>query len=308
MCHRYLVSLILFSTLALADGQGHPQAKSPDKTAHTNEQGTQNTPPPVQSSAPPPAAKAGEEQNRPDQKPHPWLTHGEWVMAGLTFIYVLLTGFYAWTSHKTLTAIEGQAEQATREAVARDEQFAKQLRVAEDAAKTASLNAQAFINAERPWVMIQIKETPEDKDIAAYLSSLRSFQLNMFNFGKTPAHVLNCRVRFDVCENPDATLPLPPDYGTGEWERKFLAPRDSLLVTKTFEPSRMKLEISAKSVDKEGRIKNGELIVYGLIEYSDGVSSTVYRTPFCFRHEKMALSTMGGHLFRCGPRVYNEYN
>jgi hypothetical protein len=43
------------------------------------------------------------------QNPQAWMSHSEWVMGILTFIYVCATLFYVFTSHKTLKAIDRQA-------------------------------------------------------------------------------------------------------------------------------------------------------------------------------------------------------
>src|SRR5580704_8606623 len=88
------------------------------------------------------------------QGSQPFLTHGEWIMGTLTAIYVGITGFYAWVSHKTLRAIERQAKDQA-------DAGAEQMRLAHGAAdaaqKSASaalLNAQALISAERPWIIV----------------------------------------------------------------------------------------------------------------------------------------------------------
>jgi len=115
--------------------------------------------------------------------PTPWLTHGEWVMSVLTLIYVAFTGVYVVISRKTLKEIEKQAERAEVESVARDKQFAEQLKVSRDAASAASLNAQAVIEAERARV-----------DILFHRITPALHELRLTNFGKSYAiitkHVL----------------------------------------------------------------------------------------------------------------------
>ena len=237
-----------------------------------------------------------------------WLTHGEWVMSVLTAIYVLLTGFYAWTSHKTLKAIQGQADAAVKDSAARNEQFVKQLKVSSDAAEAARLNAQALINAERPWVMVQINIVQmlmtEDE---GRLHGKYGFQLTMFNYGKTPAHILDCKtLKFDFLENPDNELPLIPQYGASDREQRFLAPNDSLPLGSPFNPHIVKVETVAERAAR-GERTPGDLVAYGMIEYGDGVSEKSYKTAFCYRRDKMSMSSMVGHLVLCGPRIYNEY-
>jgi hypothetical protein len=175
------------------------------------------------------------------------------------------------------------------------------------AADAALKNAQAIINSERPWVMIQIKESLRDDSVGAF-KSLRSFQLSIFNYGQTPAHITRCLgPTIEFYQNPDEQLPTPPDYGTSEWSRRFLAPNDSLSIGDPIAPSDTKMKEIITGAFRGEQTGRGDLVAYGLIEYSDGISEKPYRTAFCYRHEQGALSSMGGHLVLCGPTVYNEY-
>jgi hypothetical protein len=178
----------------------------------------------------------------------------------------------------------------------------------QSAANAANLNAQALINAERPWVMIQIKQEdfPQGEEPSSGLFGKRGFQFQMFNYGKSPAHILDCRnLKFDVVPDPDSNLRIPPEYGPSEWNRTFLPPKDSLPVGALFHPSDQDFRIAIDRAQKGERTK-GEDVVYGLIEYGDGISRERYRTAFCFRYERSHLEPIG-RLIRCGPAVYNEY-
>ena len=179
---------------------------------------------------------------------------------------------------------------------------------ANQAATAALLNAQAIINSERAWVMVQVNkekvETGLDQNVGLFGWS--GFQFIMFNYGKTPAHILDCReLTFDFLERPDSDLQIPPQYGESNRTKKFLAPRDSSLLGSPFKPSTTRLQTVEKRA-AIGEHTKGDFVVYGLIEYSDGVSQEVRRTAFCYRHDKNTLSE-GGNLVPCGPPVYNEY-
>lgn len=173
-------------------------------------------------------------------------------------------------------------------------------------ADAANKNAQALINTERPWVMIQIKEEDVSHDRVGMFSK-RSFQMTIFNYGKTPAHITDCRgptIKF--LEAPDKDLPSTPDYAASAWNKRFLAPNDSIPIGNPIYPADIKMGTVINAALDGQRVK-GDLVVYGLIEYNDGVSERGYRTAFCYRYEKMPLSSMGGHLLSCGPNAYNEY-
>lgn len=176
-------------------------------------------------------------------------------------------------------------------------------------ANAALLNAQALINSERPWVMIQVKEVPIEgtEYYHGKLFGNNGFQLIIFNYGKTPAHILDCKeLKFDVLEHPDEELPVPPRYGASNFIKRFLAPADSLPIGPPFHPHTVRREIVEVSAPK-GEHTQGEIVVYGLIEYSDGVSRNAFRSAFCYRHDH-APASITGNLVPCGPRVYNEYS
>jgi hypothetical protein len=91
-----------------------------------------------------------------------WLTHGEWVMAILTSIYVVLTGCYVWISRNTLTAIREQAKSNA-------EQFSTQLAVLKSAGEqTGELIKQA---AAQATALIQVAQATEKNANAAQASA-----------------------------------------------------------------------------------------------------------------------------------------
>jgi hypothetical protein len=184
--------------------------------------------------------------------------------------------------------------------------------VQRDAARAALLNAQAVINSERAWVKVQAKteRVETDLDSRSGLFGRNGFQLVMYNYGKSPAHILDCKdLKFDFVEQP-RDLPIPPQYGAPDRRKKFLAPNDSLPVGSPFKP----LVVRVKS-DTECRLRgditsgNKKFVAYGLIEYSDGVSTESRRTAFCYMHDPISpTDEESGYLIPVGPDVYNEYS
>ena len=90
------------------------------------------------------------------------------------------------------------------------------------AAEAALLNAQALINAERPWLMIQIdkEDKPRGDDDRAYAV----FYLSVFNYGKTPAHVTRIRTVEYYFLDTDKNPALPLDYGKATDAQYFVGP------------------------------------------------------------------------------------
>jgi hypothetical protein len=199
----------------------------------------------------------------------------------------------------TFVAIWWQAKKTAEATQAMREGIPLQKKTAD----AALLNAQAVINAERPWVMVQVETMPGEN------AAKSLFQLNAFNYGQTPAHIISCKgPKAEYYKVPEQDLPVPPEYGTWEWDKKFLAPRDSFPIRDPINPWDARLQfVTERAMQGVGTPNGLELVIYGLIEYTDGVSEKTYVTAFCYRRERSLLSQMGGSLVPCGPRVYNEY-
>jgi hypothetical protein len=173
-----------------------------------------------------------------------------------------------------------------------------------DAATAASLNAKALINAERPWVMVQVKAKPIPQTAKAI------FELNMFNYGKSPAHIIACFGPFIAFHlSPEKDMQVPPIYGVDSLRDKtFIGPRDSFplgLVDPWSDDTKAMRDAAASRLNANREAL--KLVVYGLIEYTDGISPQTYKTPFCYRHYRHLLSDMEGYLPMCGPPEYNQY-
>jgi hypothetical protein len=173
---------------------------------------------------------------------------------------------------------------------------------AEENAEAARLNAQALINAERPWVMVQTEVLLGDNPAIA------EFKLSAFNYGKSPAHITACNgPKVEVVEL-SRTLPIPPEYGVWEWDNRFLAPKDSIPLRDAVKPWEAYKTALREVIANGGTMpKDSYVIVYGIIEYSDGVSGQVYKTAYCYTLKRNKLSDMGGTLIPIGPPEYNAY-
>lgn len=220
----------------------------------------------------------------------------------LTIVGVVGMGVGVWT----LLAIKDQAE-TLHEHSAELRKLAEAAREnaggAKENAEAARLNAQALINAERPWLMVHIKEIPGENVAKTH------FQLYAFNYGSSPAHVIACNgPSVTWCDEPDKELSVPPDYGVWEWDTRFLAPKDSFPMRDAIEPWSERINFvtprATQGIPTPGK---SQLVIYGLLEYRDGVTDTIHRTAFCYRRKRDNFSEMGGHLVPCGPPIYNEY-
>jgi hypothetical protein len=223
------------------------------------------------------------------------LTHGELVMAVLTAIYVAITGFYAWVSHKTLDAIRKQAKD---QAQSGDEQ----LRISREAAIAAKqsadaalLNAQALITSERPWIVVRLR-TPR--------SGLFSFEA--INYGRTPAEVIAIPATFTI-DTEDNLRKNEPPYPTSILAyHKLLLPMSDLsdhpdfinLYTMDMAPYlNVNDRISQQIADTTLR-----LFVVGRVVYKDVLTRSEHETRFCYWY-----NPAGGGMLLGGPTDWNKY-
>jgi|SRR5579864_1597019 len=141
----------------------------------------------INSAAPDYNPKPEQQESRREFK---WgLTKAEFVMAGLTAVYVALTLSYVIISACTLASLRTQSRIAGIAANA-----------AKNSADAAYLNAQAVINAERPWVSA----------FGIYQGGVFTFMAG--NFGRTPAEVISYSTGTALVDRAE-NLPIPPQYG-----------------------------------------------------------------------------------------------
>ena len=161
-----------------------------------------------------------------------------------------------------------------------------------------------LIHIERPWIMVKVVR---DKDGSDSVGAFRNeFNFMIKNYGKSPAHITNCsELTFDIVKNPDTDLPVPPKYQNREWQKKFLGPTERWDIGRLPDSNKTKAVTRLRRKEETEQLPEGDLIVYGMLEYSDGVSTKTYKTAFCYRHLQKGLP--GGQLEPCGPPIYNEY-
>jgi hypothetical protein len=100
-----------------------------------------------------------------------------------------------------------------------------QTKVARDAAKAAMLNAQAVIDAERPWFVASIERTKPGFDF---------WRVRITNKGRTPGQMWDLFAERIFVDSPES-LPLPPNFSSLTYspDTKFFANGDSFTVRET---------------------------------------------------------------------------
>jgi hypothetical protein len=242
----------------------------PNKTTSSKQPTTNQSQSPVILPAPEKQSGSADDKTKADHDSPPWYAPFKQPDGMLVIVGIITCLVIGWQAIETRKAAQG----------------------AKDSAEAALLNAQALINSERPRVIVQIEETPGEN------AAKTRFRLCGYNHGSSPASVISCKGPIVTwLDDPDSELPPSPDYGTWEWDTFLLLPRHKLP---------LRDEINPWS-DGIPRPPKPQLVIYGLLEYRDGVTDTIHRTAFCYRRKRDKLSDMGGHLVPCGPRTYNEY-
>lgn len=196
------------------------------------------------------------------------------------------------------------------------QRVAEASKAAADAAKasaeTAVKSAQAIINAQRPWIFIEIKASAIAWAAGSPPESI-AFSVKFRNRGSTPAEI----VGFDQhiqCRNSSDDLPTTPTYSlegevfahtrmipTGE---AFEPPGEpSFVPTSFFPPDQWKeIRSSRKRLIYWGRIQYRDLIEDAKTIHEVGRAATIHETCFCY-----FWSPALNEFLICGPLGYNKH-
>lgn len=182
----------------------------------------------------------------------PFLTHGEWVMAILTAVYVIISYF-------VLQAIKREA------------------RIGQQAADAATKSADALMNAERAWLLARtvdvdsrtkeiltgrIREAVRPREQGVTIR----FEYCFTNLGRTPARITRIGARFQKLQTL-ADLPAEPNYGIAVLDVQLvLAPNDSTNLTwQVLEPDGVLTGDEVVSIT----LGKAFLYAYGFVKYLD---------------------------------------
>jgi hypothetical protein len=165
----------------------------------------------------------------------------------------------------------------------------RQTTASEVASKAALLSAEAYVNVERPWLLVEVT------------GSSFGFSFNVRNGGNTPAKIvwLDPLIASLMMTNGNE-LPSVPPYGYGFYENGVLvnaawvAP-GGIKHIGTFDSFEAHPGFDVDTREYEG----GRLFIYSAIKYRNSFDERVHETRFCYRYG-------GGELYMDGPVGYNE--
>jgi hypothetical protein len=170
-----------------------------------------------------------------------------------------------------------------------------------DSARAALLNAQAVINAERPWILVEYEW--------AEIEGLEGVRFYAVNKGKTPGEMIEAYFEKVILPIIPDTLPLPPQY-----KSPILIPRrgDNLILTDEiweFTPVPIHIESWIANEAKRDEVKNATEFAYfyGVIRYRDMLhmpddENGMHYTRFCFTYNPF----LGGTISPTGPSEYRQ--
>jgi hypothetical protein len=196
-------------------------------------------------------------------------------------------GITTWAILLTLLAI---AEQTSQTRVAAE--------ATREAAKAALLNAQAVINAERPWILVVIE--PDT-------SQMGGFNVYFTNKGRTPAIVLGAFIGCAAVEDM-GKLPLVATYGPGNMVQTRMVIHGERVWATWFD-SRMFKQILGP--DFLGAIGDNQVFVFGKVIYRDLLNpdtKLLHETRWIGLYQPPVGDDGGNSIFRFeGIGVSDEY-
>jgi hypothetical protein len=209
-----LVSVIAIATLQPGQNQGQSGNPTNQGTQHKNSAAKESSSA-KETSTPASETASIKKKESGDRETKPFMSHSEWVMAGLTFIYVCATIFYVCISRQTFIAIRKQGRLMKRQlghmGQAR-EQTEKMIESAKESAGAATKSAQFAEKAarltERADVLLDAAGIVNDE--RGRLGPHSRVSITIRNFGRTRAVNSKIDVRLVVAGAPDTLAnPLP---------------------------------------------------------------------------------------------------
>jgi hypothetical protein len=186
-------------------------------------------------------------------------------------------------------------------------------RSAQRAASAALLNARAVINAERPWMLIQIntnESATDENGIHLHLG----FSVSFRNYGKTPSEIVAFENDINALRDI-SDLPSPPEYkieGMGMTHTRIVPPGELWR-----DPGQSSFYAESSGLlhsQWEEVLKNRLRLVYwGRLQYRDLIEQpqtihelenigTIHQTCFCY-----FWSPSGNEFLAWGPLGYNKH-
>jgi hypothetical protein len=185
---------------------------------------------------------------------------------------------------------------------------------AQGSANAALLSARAIINAERPWMFIEIKTIAHGATPIGDVPAHISFSIRFRNRGKTPAEIIGFEEHPECRQSTDDLPPSPQYRAQGEvlMHTRMVPPGEVWDEIMTYTPAEL---FSAGGHWNDIRASRRRLIYWGRLQYRDLVEQaktvheldrskpiTIHETCFCY-----FWSPRLNEFLITGPLGYNKH-
>ncbi|SRR6266536_328471 len=213
------------------------------------------------------------QQNVPDSERHlpGWYGFFRWPNGTTTWAIILTLLAIAEQTKETAKAAKSAQEsaKATRDSIPHQEK----------AAKAAFLNAQAVINAERPWIVVEVISRDSDD----------WFEIIATNYGRTPAQIVGANAQRSHNMQFSDLPPDPPTYTENP------RPHDQPFLITDAEWTIEKFNLFKNS--KFEGVTEYPMLCWGVVHYRDTVGSAEieggareHDTWYCFMYDRRTES------------------
>jgi hypothetical protein len=247
-------------------------------------------------------SSTGQEWYASFKQPEGWL-----VIVGI--LTLLALAYQANEMRKATDAMRDSTKTVKRQAEIMERQSAileKSVVAAEAKAIAAKENAEALINSERAWIMVDVKKHGPQGilqgssrygagPVRQHASITISYSCR--NEGKTPAWIVERRVRFLILDSEEL-LPNDPDLNL-----EINHPEVVALESEPISPNQEELTIITRELHCDGVADDQKfMVVYGKVRYRDIFDREVRETRFGYR-----VNMQGGFFRLVGFALYNKY-
>lgn len=221
----------------------------------------------------------------------------DWAALSFSVVLMVVGIIGVRAAIRTLRAVEEQAKEMVHQA----KLISEQTEVAKVAADAALLNAQAVINAERARLLFTVEKRLDDR-----FRGRGIFSIYVINYGRAPAELLGSIEPVRMVTNSPDDLPVPiPDTARTPIPQQHLVPGDKYFLAE-YVPASTNGMAMILAKETGASINDQFRIIYGGIEYRDGISDETRVSRYCFRFNREPFRNIGGAIEPWGPLDYRK--
>jgi hypothetical protein len=180
------------------------------------------------------------------------------------------------------------------------------IRASEVAAVAARKSADALINSERAWVVVNTKQSPQLVEFIEGHPEIKALEVEFVNRGRTPARLTGTvRVNSKIAkleELPSVPDFAPPSPGVPSESEFMLSPNETLRYKIPIIPSEQWSEANKERAEDLGQ----HLFVYASVLYYAFGDETLAELGICYMYVRKHPGRKEDGFIRRGPKGYNK--